>query len=179
MKTSTYNQGKQLGFTIVELLIVIVVIAILAIIAIVAYNGVQERSRASVVASDIRQLDKAFRLLATSEGRTTWWLDTELPGGNNPPISVLITQTNLKDYFQKLSQATVDGTSNVQYDNDGDTYNGCNAGATGGVNIYFYNMTQSLAQRIDDAIDDGNIGCGSITYSSPNLRYNLSRTQNL
>lgn len=116
-------------------------------------------------------------MLLVAEGRSTWWLDTEFPGGNNPPISTLIAQTNLKDYFQKLSQATVESTSSVQYDNDGDTYSGCSAGATSGVNIYFYNMTQSLAQRIDDIIDDGNIGCGSITYSGPNLRYNLSRMQ--
>lgn len=37
-------KGKQSGFTIVELLIVIVVIAILAAITIVAYNGIQQRS---------------------------------------------------------------------------------------------------------------------------------------
>jgi type IV pilus assembly protein PilA len=38
---------KQSGFTIVELLIVIVVIAILAAISIVAYNGIQNRGKAS------------------------------------------------------------------------------------------------------------------------------------
>ena len=38
---------RQQGFTIVELLIVIVVIAILAAITIVAYNGIQNRAKAS------------------------------------------------------------------------------------------------------------------------------------
>lgn len=42
---------KQRGFTIVELLIVIVVIAILAAITIVAYNGIQNRGKASSAAS--------------------------------------------------------------------------------------------------------------------------------
>lgn len=42
---------KQRGFTIVELLIVIVVIAILAAITIVAYNGIQNRGKASAAQS--------------------------------------------------------------------------------------------------------------------------------
>ena len=41
------NIKKDRGFTIVELLIVIVVIAILAAITIVAYNGIQNRAKAS------------------------------------------------------------------------------------------------------------------------------------
>lgn len=47
----TLKQTKSRGFTIVELLIVIVVIAILAAITIVAYNGVQNRARASAAQS--------------------------------------------------------------------------------------------------------------------------------
>jgi prepilin-type N-terminal cleavage/methylation domain-containing protein len=48
------------GFTIVELLIVIVVIGILAAITIVAYNGIQERARASSVSSALSQATKKF-----------------------------------------------------------------------------------------------------------------------
>lgn len=50
------------GFTIVELLIVIVVIAVLAAITIVAYNGIQERARASSVASALNQANKKLAL---------------------------------------------------------------------------------------------------------------------
>lgn len=53
---------KTSGFTIVELLIVIVVIAILAAITIVAYNGIQERSRASAVSSALSQAAKKLAL---------------------------------------------------------------------------------------------------------------------
>ncbi len=56
------------GFTIVELLIVIVVIAILAAISIVAYNGVQNRARASVVSGALNQ---AVKKIAT-------WLSSTL-----------------------------------------------------------------------------------------------------
>lgn len=50
------------GFTIVELLIVIVVIAILAAISIAAYNGVQERARASNVSTALSQAAKKLSL---------------------------------------------------------------------------------------------------------------------
>jgi prepilin-type N-terminal cleavage/methylation domain-containing protein len=53
---------SRAGFTIVELLIVIVVIAILAAITIVAYNGIQERSRASAVSSALSQASKKLSL---------------------------------------------------------------------------------------------------------------------
>lgn len=57
MKTSS-----KTGFTIVELLIVIVVIGILAAITIVAYNGIQERARASSVSSALSQASKKLAL---------------------------------------------------------------------------------------------------------------------
>lgn len=56
------NAGKQRGFTIVELLIVIVVIAILAAITIVAYNGIQQRARTSSVTTTLNQYAKKIAL---------------------------------------------------------------------------------------------------------------------
>lgn len=61
--------GKQRGFTIVELLIVIVVIAILAAISVTAYNGIQQRARDSQRASDTAMLTKALELFYIDNGR--------------------------------------------------------------------------------------------------------------
>lgn len=64
----------QRGFTIVELLIVIVIIGVLAALVIVAYNGIQDRARASAAqahAAQIRRspdLEKAIFYYKFDEG---------------------------------------------------------------------------------------------------------------
>lgn len=58
-----------IGFTIVELLIVIVVIAILAAISVVAYTGIQSRAYNSTAASDATHFAKKMELLRAHLGR--------------------------------------------------------------------------------------------------------------
>lgn len=59
---------KQSGFTIVELLIVIVIIAVLAVIVIVGFNGVQKRSRVSLVDSTLSNVRKSLELTKAETG---------------------------------------------------------------------------------------------------------------
>jgi len=56
------------AFTIVELLIVIVIIGILATITIVAFNGIQERARASAVSAGLNQASKKLELYTVDNG---------------------------------------------------------------------------------------------------------------
>jgi prepilin-type N-terminal cleavage/methylation domain-containing protein len=63
----TLKNIKQQGFTIVELLIVIVVIAILAAITIVAYNGVQNRAKATSAQSAANNAIKKAELYNTEK----------------------------------------------------------------------------------------------------------------
>src|SRR5690348_14359815 len=62
------RQKKQIGFTIVELLVVIVVIAILAAISIAAYMGVQDRAEASKTAVAVSAYKDALTMYKADNG---------------------------------------------------------------------------------------------------------------
>lgn len=68
MKWPQHSSTKPLGFTIVELLVVIVVIAILAAISIVAYNGVQNRAKDAELTDEVQKLQTAVEEYNTING---------------------------------------------------------------------------------------------------------------
>jgi len=123
------------GFTIVELLIVIVIIGILATITIVAYNGIQERARASAATSALTQAIKKIAL---------WQVDNP---GMVPPDLATTGVTNSSDVSYQYSQtnsatgycitATVGSTSyylNTTSSNQGTPASGgCAGHGVGGV----------------------------------------------
>ena len=65
---SGLQNQKQIGFTIVELLIVIVVIAILAAITVVSYNGIQTRANNTMAVREVAQWTKIFETYKAQEG---------------------------------------------------------------------------------------------------------------
>lgn len=50
---------RRSGFTLIELLVVIVVVGILAVIAVPRYRGAREKSKASLLVTDLRNLATA------------------------------------------------------------------------------------------------------------------------
>ena len=77
---------KQLGFTIVELLIVIVIIGILAAITIVAYNGIQNRAHNSKRAADLNNVSKALEVIYATDNQYPLLVSTGV-GGTNTCLS--------------------------------------------------------------------------------------------
>lgn len=67
MSTTNTTKNRH-GFTIVELIIVIVIIAVLAVISIVAYNGIQNRAKASEASSALAQAKKKLELYKVDYG---------------------------------------------------------------------------------------------------------------
>lgn len=97
------TKGKQSGFTIVELLIVIVVIAILAAISVVAYTGVQERANKSAVESDISAIIKKLEITRIDLNRYPE-IQSEFPDGIKLSKSAYdTTQNNIYYCYDKTS----------------------------------------------------------------------------
>lgn len=115
---STCKQGERtLGFTIVELLIVIVVIGILAAITIVAYNGVQAKARQVSIQSDIKQVHKLIEAYRAENDIYPVTGTTTLVGANTANVSRVDanckTTAGQVDWVPGLTQRLPQSDSNV------------------------------------------------------------------
>jgi len=127
------------AFTIVELLIVIVVIAILAAISVVAYNGIQQRARASAASTGVSQAKKKLEYY-------------KVENGSYPTTGNLATA------------GVSDGDTSYQYtSSDGTTF--CITGTNGSVS---YTVTNTTAPAQGGCAGHGQGGQSAVTNLAVN-----------
>lgn len=146
--------SRNLGFTIVELLIVIVVIAILATITIVAYNGVTQRAQASAAQNALSLANRKVLEYAVDHA-DQYPLTLEAAGVVSDSVEYTYHLDRTSDTFRYCIEAS---TGNVSYYFDGDdasvaegmcpiTNIALNPNADGSSTTYFSSIGNSAAPR--------------------------------
>ncbi|MEO0794109.1 MAG: type II secretion system protein [Verrucomicrobiota bacterium] len=132
------------GFTLVEMMIVVVIIGLLAVIALPAFQNARTQSQNTRLANDLRQFRGAFETYNLENG--DWPPDVNegvLPAGMNGYI--------VSDHF--ASRTVVGGN----YDWEGP---GAFGSFSAGISIRNSIMDDDQARKLDEKIDDGNLGSG-------------------
>jgi prepilin-type N-terminal cleavage/methylation domain-containing protein len=100
------SYSKNMGFTIVELLIVVVVIGILAGVAAVAYNGVTTRAQNAAVLSDFNSWKSAFSLYSKNFGRYP-----DMPANTNYCLGNGFPDQKCRDYLANNANTYTEASS--------------------------------------------------------------------
>jgi prepilin-type N-terminal cleavage/methylation domain-containing protein/prepilin-type processing-associated H-X9-DG protein len=110
---------KKSGFTLIELLVVIAIIAILAGIALPVFNKVQERSRATNCASNLRQLGLGIQgYLNDNEDQMFANPDAGAGGGNVTPWPRALNPRYVASW--KVFRSPFDKVTNTRPDTETD-----------------------------------------------------------
>jgi len=142
------DKSRRVGFTIVELLIVIVVIAILAAISIVAYNGIQDRARTNKINADLALFDKAIQSARVNNGEVALRFITNSTG----------TAGGCTEYAATVDLANKTDAANC--------WNGYNASLTAisnasGINIVGLSDPWGRPYFLDENEKEGTTLCGN------------------
>lgn len=147
---------RRLGFTLVELMIVVVIIGMLASIAVPAFKRSRERTQNTRLANDLRQFRSGFEQYNLENG--AW-----PPDVNEGQLPVEMEGYITRDSFE--SRTVVGGN----YDWEGPDIFTFEAGIT----LRATNLQNEQVVGIDAVLDDGELGTGSFREGIAGNGYTL------
>lgn len=137
------NKTSQKGFTIVELLIVIVVIGILAAISIVAYNGIQNRAKASQRQADATNIAKVAEAINAGEGSSGYPTDVAAFSATTADVKMPTGVT----LDTALATAAADPSTETAAGPTGKQYKWKTCGNTG-LEVYYWNPADKAVKTV-------------------------------
>ncbi len=158
---------KRSGFTIIELLVVITIIGILVTITVVNYNGIQARSRDTIVKNAAKQVAVELLRYSSDTGNTplqtgggyngggTGFFSSQISGGSYP----MPTETVLVNGGYLPSGFTAALPKNTKYNSSAYTLM---LYACGAKYVVFYSLEAPTSSDISDYNNNVIPSCGSI-----------------
>ena len=167
------------GFTLIELLVVIAIIGLMSSVVFASLNAAREKAAVANVISNIKEVEKALRLLADEENISAWWRESSfcISGNCNPNISLMVADSNRLGKYLSVASLLPVGV-NMHYDNDLDVFL-CGSGPVyRGVNIGVRGVDQEFAQKVSMVIDgNDDVLCGKVRWDpsvNGSLFYSIS-----
>ncbi len=133
------RSGAVLGFTIVELLVVIVVIGILAAITIISYTGITQKAIVATMQSDLKNASQQLKLFQVENSAYPVTIDCSIPDSNT---NKCIKASGTNTYYYNSSNNT-----NPQ------TYSLVESNGT-----IYYKITDDGSSVVTDSLDYGLLG---------------------
>ncbi len=145
---------RRRGFTLVEIMIVVMIIGLLVAIAIPAFAKARREAQASAIANDFRVFDGVFQHYALETGSFPGsdWSQGDYPVG-------METNWLPKAWIQ---DSPINGGYYVFHDP---------AGGPALILIARNDIPNSLMNRVDEMLDDGNLFSGRVRGDNQSLDY--------
>jgi len=141
--TRTAPSRRQAGMTLIEILTVAGIIGLLAAIALPFFIKAREASEDSAFASDLRVVVSAFVTYSVANK------------GYPPEVGPGTMPTGLAEFLSRRFQWSQDTPIGGKWDWDSNAH-----GVVAAVSVFEPSRTAAQMLKIDEKIDDGNLGTG-------------------